>query len=66
MVELTISSNTYFEDIGYYLKSIDCYRDTIFQIILLDIPYEHKAKIFEEVNKLYENLEKLNKGGNND
>ena len=59
MVELTMSANTYFENIGYYIKKIDCYRDTLFQITLLDIPYEHKNKIFEKINKLYENLKKI-------
>ena len=62
-MELTMSSNTYFENIGYYLKRIDCYRDAIFNMTLLDIPYENKKLIFNEINKLYENLEKLNKKG---
>ena len=63
MVELTMSANTYFENIGYYLKRIDCYRDAILNMTLLDIPYENKKLIFDEINKLYENLEKLNKKG---
>lgn len=63
MVELTMSANTYFENIGHYLKKIDCYRDAIFNMTLLDIPYENKKLIFDEINKLYENLEKLNKKG---
>lgn len=61
-MDITMSADEFFKIIKSFYNKIDEYRNTLFNITLLDIPYDYKKMIFEEINKLYKNLEKLEKG----